>query len=142
LYFKHIFGVGKLKVQAYLNSKSIMQIICGVWKTSCRQIFRYLNILPVTRKSFFFSVVLRPNAGHGFLILEVSRSHTMMQQSVGHLWMSNHIFAETLNWQHTIFTTDKQPCPQRDSNSHLSRRLGADLHLWPCGYWNWQLVYT
>jgi hypothetical protein len=24
----------------------------------------------------YFSVVLRPNAGHGLLILEVSRSHT------------------------------------------------------------------
>jgi len=27
---------------------------------------------------FFFSVVLRPNVGHGLLILEVSRSHTTM----------------------------------------------------------------
>ena len=26
---------------------------------------------------FFFSVVLRPKAGHGLLILEVSSSHTM-----------------------------------------------------------------
>ena len=29
----------------------------------------------------FFSVVLRPNAGHGLLILEVSRSHTTTQHS-------------------------------------------------------------
>jgi len=30
---------------------------------------------------FFFSVALRPNAGHGLLILEVSRSHTTTQHS-------------------------------------------------------------
>ena len=29
----------------------------------------------------FFSVALRPNAGHGLLILDVSRSHTTTQHS-------------------------------------------------------------
>ena len=31
--------------------------------------------------SFFFAVALRPNAGHGLLILEVSRSHTTTHHS-------------------------------------------------------------
>jgi hypothetical protein len=39
---------------------------------------------------FFFSVALRPNAGHDLLILEVSRSHTMT-----HLWTSDQLVAET-----------------------------------------------
>jgi len=30
---------------------------------------------------FFFGVVLRPKAGHGLLILEVSRSHTTTHHS-------------------------------------------------------------
>jgi len=30
---------------------------------------------------FLFSVALRPNAGHGLLMLEVSRSHTMTHHS-------------------------------------------------------------
>jgi len=30
---------------------------------------------------FFFAVVLRPNAGHGLLILEVTRSHTTTHHS-------------------------------------------------------------
>jgi len=30
---------------------------------------------------FFFLVALRPNAGHGLLILEVSRSHSTMHHS-------------------------------------------------------------
>jgi hypothetical protein len=32
-------------------------------------------------ESTFFSVALRPNAGHGLLILEVSRSHTTTHHS-------------------------------------------------------------
>jgi len=31
--------------------------------------------------TFFFAVALRPNAGHGLLILDVSRSHTTTQHS-------------------------------------------------------------
>ena len=34
-------------------------------------------------------------------------------QSVGLLWMSDQLIAETSTWQHT---TDKHPCPRRDSN--------------------------
>jgi len=36
-------------------------------------------VLPVC--GFFFIVALRPNAGHGLLILEVSRSHTTTHYS-------------------------------------------------------------
>jgi hypothetical protein len=43
---------------------------------------------------FFLSVALRPNAGHGLLILEVSRSHDA-PQSVGLLWTSDQLVAET-----------------------------------------------
>jgi len=32
---------------------------------------------------FFFAVALRPNAGHGLLILDVSRSHTQGSTTVG-----------------------------------------------------------
>jgi hypothetical protein len=34
-----------------------------------------------TESNLFFLLALRPNAGHGFLILEVSRSHTMTHYS-------------------------------------------------------------
>jgi len=43
----------------------------------------------------FLSVALRPNAGHGLLILEVSRSHNDALQSVGLLWTSDQLVAET-----------------------------------------------
>ena len=41
------------------------------------------------------AVALRPNAGHGLLIHEVSRSHNDATQSVGLLWTSDQLVAET-----------------------------------------------
>ena len=53
------------------------------------------------------TVVLRPDSGHGHLLLEVSISHTNdTSQSVGLLWTSVQPDAETSTWQHTTFTTD------------------------------------
>jgi hypothetical protein len=40
-----------------------------------------------------------PDAGHGRLILEGSRSHSDMPQSVGLLWTSDRLVAETSTWQ-------------------------------------------
>jgi hypothetical protein len=40
--------------------------------------------------SFFGAVALRPNAGHGLLILEVSRSHDA-PHSIGLLWTSDQL---------------------------------------------------
>jgi hypothetical protein len=44
----------------------------------------------------FFALALRPNAGHGLLILEVFLiTHNDAPQSVGILWTSDHLVAET-----------------------------------------------
>jgi hypothetical protein len=44
----------------------------------------------------FFRVALRPNAGHGLIILEVSYiTHNEAPQSVGLLWTSDQPVAET-----------------------------------------------
>jgi len=61
----------------------------------------------------FSTVALRPNAFHGLLFLEVSRSYT--PQSVGLLWTSDQLVAETSTWQHTTLTTDRLSCPRWDS---------------------------
>ena len=42
--------------------------------TSCKLMYVIIH-------SYFFPVALRPNAGHGILILEVSRSHTTTHHS-------------------------------------------------------------
>jgi hypothetical protein len=46
-------------------------------------------------KLHFLPVVLQPNTGHGLLILEVSRSHNDASHSVGLLWNSDQLVAET-----------------------------------------------
>jgi hypothetical protein len=40
-------------------------------------------------------MVLRPNVGHGLLILEVSRFQNDAPQSVGLLWTSDQLVTET-----------------------------------------------
>ena len=47
------------------------------------------------KDTFSFPVALRPNAGHGLLILEVSRTKNDGPQSVGLLWTSDQLVAET-----------------------------------------------
>ena len=64
-----------------------------------------------------FPVALRPNAGHGLLLLEVSRSHAMTHHS-------DQLVAETSTWQHTTLTTDKHPCPRWDSNPRSQQASG------------------
>jgi hypothetical protein len=53
---------------------------------------------------------------YGVHILDVSRSHTTTHQSVGLLWTSDQLIAETSTWQHMTLTTDKYPCLRWESN--------------------------
>jgi len=53
-----------------------------------------------------------PPHARGFYI-----THNDAPQSVGLLWTSDQLVAETSTWQHTTLTTDKHPCPLWDSNS-------------------------
>jgi len=87
-------------------------------------------------QAFFFSVALRPNAGHGLLILEVSRSHNDVPHSIGLLWTSDQLVAETSTWQHITLTTDKHPCPGGIRTHDLRRRAAAELRLRPRGHWD------
>ena len=54
-------------------------------------------------------------------------------QSVGLLWTSDQLVAETSTWQHTTLTTNKHPCPKRDSNPQSQqasdRRPRPYLHI-------------
>jgi len=73
----------------------------------------------------FFAVALRPNGGHNLLVLEVLYiTHNDAAQSVGLLWTSDQLVAETSTWQHTTLTTDKPPCPRWDSNPRSQKASG------------------
>jgi len=48
-------------------------------------------------------------------------THNDKPQSIGLLWTSDQLVAETSTWQHTTFTTDRHSCPQWNSNpSHTT----------------------
>ena len=58
--------------QANIVQKNFKRLVtCGAQK--CQVVWDHIH--------FFFFVALRPNAGHGLLILEVSRSHTTTHHS-------------------------------------------------------------
>ena len=86
---------------------------------------------------FFFSVALRPNAGHGLLILEVSRSHTTThhsrQDSSGRV-ISSPQRPLPDSTQHSQQTNIHAPGGIRTHD--LSRRAAADLRLRPRGHWD------
>ena len=48
-------------------------------------------------------------------------THNDTAHSVGLLWTSDQLVAETSTWQNTTLTTDKYPCPRWDLNHDLSR---------------------
>ena len=89
---------------------------------------------------FFFPVALRPNAGHGLLILEVSRSYKTTHHS---RWDSSG----------RVISSSQRPLPdntQQSQQTHihspggirthdLSRRAAADLRLRPRGRWDWRV---
>jgi hypothetical protein len=81
-------------------------------------------------------LVRQPLSGPGLPHSQVSRSHRDAPQSVGLLWISDQLVAETSIWQHTTLTTDRYPCLWWDSNHNLSRRAARDLRLRPRGQWD------
>ena len=71
---------------------------------------------------------------YGAPIFDVSRSHTT-HQSVGLLWTSDQLVAETSAWQHTTLTTHKYPCPRWDSNPRFQEASGRrPLACWNLGF--------
>ena len=65
---------------------------------------------------YLFFVAQQSYSVLGSLMFKVFRLHTDTPHSVGLLWTRDRPVAETSTWQHTTFTTDKHPCPLRDSN--------------------------
>jgi hypothetical protein len=62
-------------------------------------------------------------------------THNDAPQSVGLLWTSDQLVAETSTWQHTTVTTNIYD-PREIRTHNLSRRAAVDLRLRPRGYWD------
>ena len=66
-----------------------------------------------------------PPVGQGLLIHEVSKiTHNDAPQSVELLWTNDKLVAKTSTSRHTIFTTDKHPCPRCNSNPQSQQASG------------------
>ena len=75
-----------------------------------------------------------PNAGHGVLIYEVSRSHSDISQTAGLLWISSSQRPLPDNTQHSLQTDMHAHGGIRTYN--LSRQAAAELRLRPHGLWD------
>jgi len=89
---------------------------------------------------FFFFVALRPNAGHGLLILEVSWSHTTTYHS--RYDSSGRVISSSQrplpdNTQHSQQTNINAPGGIRTNDRR--RRAAADLRLRPRCHWDRQM---
>ena len=71
-----------------------------------------------SRRSVRIDCCMAPHSW-GFYI-----THNDAPQSVGLLWTSGQLVAETSTWQHTTLTTDKHPCPRWDSNPRSQQASG------------------
>jgi len=61
-----------------------------------------------------------PPHSRGFYI-----THNDPPQSLGLLWTSDQLVAETSTLQHTTLTTDKRPCLQWESNLKFQQASGC-----------------
>jgi len=61
-------------------------------------------------------------------------------QSVGLLWTSDHLVAESSTWRHTTPTTNIHT-PAGIQTHDLNRRAAADLRLRPRGHWDQHLFW-
>jgi len=64
-----------------------------------------------------------------------SRSHNDASQSVGLVWTSDQLVAETSTWHYATLTTSIHALGGIRTHN-LSRRVAADLRLGPCGHWD------
>jgi len=77
-----------------------------------------------------------PPVSRSLLSIVALRPHSDAPQSVGLLWKSDQVAAETSAWQHTTLTTEKYPCLLRDSNLEPQQASGRRLTphtAWPLG---------
>jgi hypothetical protein len=82
----------------------------------CLEVHNYKISIRELNLRFFFSVALWPNAGYGFLVDEVSRSHTTTHQS-------RHDSSVR------VISSSQGPLPDNTHNTH--KRLHAPVRLEP-----------
>ena len=80
------------------------------------------------KKGFFFSMAQQTLVGQGLLIIEASRSHSETPHSLGLLWASDQLVAETSTWQHTTEKTTMPPAAYEPTILTSERPQTRDRH--------------
>ena len=66
----------------------------------------------------------QPPVGQDHFIIEHSRLQSDSPQSVGLLWTSDQLVAETSTWRHTTLTRNRHPDIRRDSDPQFQQASG------------------
>ena len=104
---------------------SLYKINLLVWATSLGDRLPKNLFWHFRRKKFTFSFFIWCNSPQWAKASAFTRFLDNAQWlSVGLLWTSDQSVAETSTWQHTTITTDKHPCPRRDSKPQSQRTSG------------------
>jgi hypothetical protein len=105
----------------------VMTVVITIWwgiKWRKQKYIRHsLKILPILQLPPSPSAAIAPG-GLVLLNIEASRPHSDTTHLVGLLWTSDQPYAETSTRQHTTITTDRHPCPRRDSNPQSQQARG------------------
>jgi len=103
---------GRRGVKGGLNKNDAIAPFFRSWSLNCM----------ILSSSFFCGAATQrgswPPHSSGFYI-----TYNDAPQSVGLLWTSDQLVAETSTW-HTTFATDKHPCPRWDSNPRSQQASG------------------
>jgi len=99
LNFQEYYTAGKPELPSKKSSKAGSESCFEPvqWRYSQRHLLYYINRFIAT-------------APHWGRASSITRFLDHTPQSVGLLWKSDQLVAETYNWQHTTLTTDNHPC--------------------------------
>ena len=115
-------------LQTFSNNNYVNSYV--VWVYLYAYVYIHLShmyVCPYTHThthTYFPPVVQEPLMSQGLLIIKALRSHSDTPHSVGLFWTSDQPDSKTSTWQHTTLTTDKYPCPWRDSNPRSQQASG------------------
>jgi hypothetical protein len=98
-------------------------ILCFGLSWGHQQAYQYRNLIKEDMFVFGATAPSGPGPPHsrGFYF-----THNDAPQSVGLLWTSDQLVAETSTWQHTTLTTDKYPLSGGIRTHNLSRRAALN----------------
>jgi hypothetical protein len=97
--------------------KRLANFYCSVIIVTTNYLLRHLYLsVPAGYLLRLFQCLDRPFWARAILTIDASRSYSGTPHTILLLWTSDQPDTENSTWQYTTLTTDRHPCPRRDSN--------------------------